>query len=132
MHPSRSDDHDLIRDFESFSFGSFCFPFPVFLQSNFSQSPQIYATCPPQINVHGSFPSFNIHFKLPCHYGPVLIQDLYKIYMHPPQAPSTEDTWHPSVLMHGTHPLETHDIHLMMTHETQFKTIWTFIYPIFE
>jgi hypothetical protein len=94
-HPSPSDNHDLLQTSRVFPSGVSCFPIPIFLRSNFSQSPQIYVACPPQIN--GSFPSFNIHFRPPCHYGPILLQELYKIYMLSPRAPSAEDTWHPSV-----------------------------------
>jgi hypothetical protein len=37
----------LLREF---GFGSFSFPTPIFLRSSFSQSPQIPAACPPQID----------------------------------------------------------------------------------
>jgi hypothetical protein len=51
--------------FENLGFGSFSFPALVFLQSGFSQSPQILAACPPQIDGRRSLPSSSSTWRPP-------------------------------------------------------------------
>jgi hypothetical protein len=71
----------------------------------------------PQIEGRGSFPSFNIHFRMPCHPGSYYSVSYDNSICRPP--PNSEAS-------------KRRDIHLVLTHDAHFNHFWTCHQPIFE